>query len=153
MASAGIGTGQHLAGEMFKMMAGVDMTHVPYRSAGPALTDLISGQLSRRRRCGWCKAAALPLPACGERACPGLDPGSASEASRVRGVSRTPCLPAIPLTRIVSLALDDPTSPRKRTASGGRGGAAAPPRANTMRKCADSAAVWRATVPPQLTKV
>jgi tripartite-type tricarboxylate transporter receptor subunit TctC len=45
MASAGIGTGQHLAGEMFKMMAGVDMTHVPYRSAGPALTDLISGQV------------------------------------------------------------------------------------------------------------
>jgi Tripartite tricarboxylate transporter family receptor len=85
MASAGIGTGQHLAGEMFKMMAGVDMTHVPYRSAGPALTDLISGQLSRRRRCGWCKAAALPLPACGERACPGLDPGSAREARRVRG--------------------------------------------------------------------
>ena len=45
MASAGIGTGQHLAGEMFKMMAGVDMAHVPYRSAGPALTDLISGQV------------------------------------------------------------------------------------------------------------
>jgi tripartite-type tricarboxylate transporter receptor subunit TctC len=45
MASAGIGTGQHVAGELFKMMAGVDMTHVPYRSAGPALTDLIGGQV------------------------------------------------------------------------------------------------------------
>ena len=40
MASAGIGTPSHLAGELFKMMAGVDMVHVPYRSAGPALTDL-----------------------------------------------------------------------------------------------------------------
>ena len=45
MASAGIGTGQHVAGELFKMMAGVDMTHVPYRSAGPALADLIGGQV------------------------------------------------------------------------------------------------------------
>src|SRR5258708_35790801 len=43
MASAGTGTGQHVAGELFKMMAGGDMTHVPYRSAGPALTDLIGG--------------------------------------------------------------------------------------------------------------
>ena len=45
MASAGTGTGQHVAGELFKMMAGVAMTHVPYRSAGPALTDLIGGQV------------------------------------------------------------------------------------------------------------
>jgi len=45
MASAGIGTGQHVAGELFKMMTGIDMTHVPYRSAGPALTDLIGGQV------------------------------------------------------------------------------------------------------------
>ena len=45
MASAGTGTGQHVAGELFKMMAGVDMTHVPYRSAGPALSDLIGGQV------------------------------------------------------------------------------------------------------------
>jgi tripartite-type tricarboxylate transporter receptor subunit TctC len=45
MASAGTGTGQHVAGELFKMMAGVDMTHVPYRSAGPALADLIGGQV------------------------------------------------------------------------------------------------------------
>jgi tripartite-type tricarboxylate transporter receptor subunit TctC len=45
MASAGTGTGLHVAGELFKMMAGVDLTHVPYRSAGPALTDLIGGQV------------------------------------------------------------------------------------------------------------
>jgi len=45
MASAGTGAGSHIAGELFKMMAGVDMVHVPYRSAGPALTDLITGQV------------------------------------------------------------------------------------------------------------
>ena len=45
MASAGIGTTPHVAGELFKMMAGVDMVHVPYRGAGPALTDLIAGQV------------------------------------------------------------------------------------------------------------
>ena len=45
MASSGIGTGNHLAGELFKMMAGVDMVHVPYRGAGPAMADLIAGQV------------------------------------------------------------------------------------------------------------
>jgi tripartite-type tricarboxylate transporter receptor subunit TctC len=45
MASAGTGTGLHVAGELFKMMAGVDMIHVPYRSAGPAVADLIGGQV------------------------------------------------------------------------------------------------------------
>ena len=45
MASAGIGAPSHLFGELFKMMAGVDMVHVPYRSAGPALTDLLGGQV------------------------------------------------------------------------------------------------------------
>jgi tripartite-type tricarboxylate transporter receptor subunit TctC len=45
MASPGIGSGPHIAGELFKMMAGVDMVHVPYRGAGPALTDLLGGQV------------------------------------------------------------------------------------------------------------
>jgi tripartite-type tricarboxylate transporter receptor subunit TctC len=45
MASAGTGAGSHIAGELFKMMAGVDMVHVPYRGAGPALTDLLGGQV------------------------------------------------------------------------------------------------------------
>jgi tripartite-type tricarboxylate transporter receptor subunit TctC len=45
MASAGSGTSQHMAGELFKMMAGVDMVHVPYRGAAPALTDLLAGQV------------------------------------------------------------------------------------------------------------
>jgi tripartite-type tricarboxylate transporter receptor subunit TctC len=45
MASAGVGTSGHLSGELFKMMTGVDMVHVPYRGAAPALTDLLGGQV------------------------------------------------------------------------------------------------------------
>src|SRR5262245_28300120 len=52
MASPGSGTASHIAGELFKMMAGVDMVHVPYRGGGPALTDLISGQ---------CRSCSSPL--------------------------------------------------------------------------------------------
>lgn len=45
MGSAGIGSTGHLAGELFKMMAGVNLIHVPYRGNAPALTDLIAGQI------------------------------------------------------------------------------------------------------------
>jgi tripartite-type tricarboxylate transporter receptor subunit TctC len=45
MASAGIGSAHHLFGELFKMMAGVEMVHVPYRVSTPALTDLLGGQV------------------------------------------------------------------------------------------------------------
>jgi len=45
MASAGIGSAPHLTGELFKIMAGIDMVHVPYRAAGAALTDLLAGQV------------------------------------------------------------------------------------------------------------
>jgi tripartite-type tricarboxylate transporter receptor subunit TctC len=44
-ASSGIGAGNHVAGELFKMLAGVEMVHVPYRGAGPATTDLLAGQV------------------------------------------------------------------------------------------------------------
>ncbi len=45
MASAGNGTPQHVSSELFKMMAGLNMTHVPYRGSAPALTDLLGGQV------------------------------------------------------------------------------------------------------------
>src|SRR5262249_26293171 len=44
MASAGIGSTGHLVGELFKLTTGVNLVHVPYRGAGPALTDLLGGQ-------------------------------------------------------------------------------------------------------------
>jgi tripartite-type tricarboxylate transporter receptor subunit TctC len=45
MASGGNGTSDHVCGELFKMMAGIDMVHVPYRGGAPALTDLLGGQV------------------------------------------------------------------------------------------------------------
>jgi tripartite-type tricarboxylate transporter receptor subunit TctC len=45
MASSGIGGSQHVCGELFKFMTGVDMVHVPYRGSTPALTDLLGGQV------------------------------------------------------------------------------------------------------------
>ena len=72
MASVGNGTTPQLAGELFKIMAGVDMLHVPYRGAAPALTDLIGGQvqvmfeamatLVEYIKAGKLKALAVTLP-------------------------------------------------------------------------------------------
>jgi tripartite-type tricarboxylate transporter receptor subunit TctC len=45
MASGGVGSGNHLAGELFKMEAGVNMLHVPYRGEGLAVTDLLGAQV------------------------------------------------------------------------------------------------------------
>ena len=45
MASGGSGSASHVGGELFKMMTGIDMVHVPYRGGAPALTDLIGGQV------------------------------------------------------------------------------------------------------------
>jgi tripartite-type tricarboxylate transporter receptor subunit TctC len=45
MGSAGIGSSQHLAGELFKKMTGVNLVHVPYRGGAPAITDLLGGQV------------------------------------------------------------------------------------------------------------
>jgi tripartite-type tricarboxylate transporter receptor subunit TctC len=45
MASPGVGSGPHMSGELFKSMAGINMTHVPYRGGAPALTDVIGGQV------------------------------------------------------------------------------------------------------------
>ena len=53
MASSGNGTMPHVAGELFQMMTGVSMVHVPYRGAAPALTDLLSGR---------CRSCSPPCP-------------------------------------------------------------------------------------------
>ena len=50
MATSGDGTSVHLSGELFKYMTGIDMKHIPYKGAGPAITDLIGGQVDDRPR-------------------------------------------------------------------------------------------------------
>jgi tripartite-type tricarboxylate transporter receptor subunit TctC len=72
MASSGIGSGPHLAGELFKMMAGINMVHVPYRGEAPAMNDLLGGQVqvlfgttalaTEHIRAGKVRALALTTP-------------------------------------------------------------------------------------------
>src|SRR2546430_17047549 len=68
MGSGGIGTTLHVSGELFKMMTGADMLHVPYRGAGPMLTDLLGGQAQvafhpMPSSTGYVKAGQLGPPA------------------------------------------------------------------------------------------
>ncbi len=44
-ASSGVGSTQHLAGEMLKLLAGIDIVHVPYKGSGPAVVDLLAGHV------------------------------------------------------------------------------------------------------------
>jgi tripartite-type tricarboxylate transporter receptor subunit TctC len=82
MASPGIGTPPHVAGELFKLMASVDMVHVPYRGSAPELTDLIGGQV---------QVAFDPLPASIEHIRAGK-----LRALAVTTTSRSEALPGIP---------------------------------------------------------
>jgi len=81
-ASAGNGTGQHLSAELFKLMAGVVMTHVPYRGAAPAYSDVISGR----------------TPVFFDNLASGLGQikGGAVRALAVTGKERSPLLPDVP---------------------------------------------------------
>jgi tripartite-type tricarboxylate transporter receptor subunit TctC len=82
LATPGIGTPPHVAGELFKMTAGVDMVHVPYRGTGPMLTDLIGGQV---------QIAFDPLPASIQHIRAGK-----LRALAVTTASRSEALPGIP---------------------------------------------------------
>jgi tripartite-type tricarboxylate transporter receptor subunit TctC len=81
-ASAGIGTGLHVSGELFKMMTGIQMTHVPYRSDAPAIADLIAGQV---------QVMFDPIVACIEQV-----KGGTLRALAVTTAERTPTLPDVP---------------------------------------------------------
>jgi tripartite-type tricarboxylate transporter receptor subunit TctC len=134
MASSGNGTSVHMAGELFKMMTGVSMLHVPYRGAAPAITDLLGGQVQvmfasmassiEYIRAGQLRAlavttatrsAALPdTPTVGD-----FVPGY--EASSVFGVGapkNTPAGIVDKLNREINAALTDPKM-MKRIADGG----------------------------------
>lgn len=81
-ASAGNGSGAHLAGELFKSMAGINITHVPYKGTGQALADLLAGQV---------QIFFSTLPS----AIPQVRAGAA-RALAVTAASRSPALPDIP---------------------------------------------------------
>ena len=81
-ASQGNGTSAHLAGELFKSIAGIDIVHVPYRGAGPALTDLLGGQVDMMFATA---AAAQPFVT-----------GGKLRALAVTTARRSPAYPGVP---------------------------------------------------------
>jgi tripartite-type tricarboxylate transporter receptor subunit TctC len=81
-ASSGNGSAQHLAGELFKQKAGVDMTHVPYKGGGPALNDVMGGQIPMYFAN---MASGLPFVKAGKL-----------RALAVTGSKRSPALPDVP---------------------------------------------------------
>ena len=82
MASSGNGSTIHMSGELFKMLAGIDMVHVPYRGGAPALTDLIAGQVH---------VMFDNIPTCAEHVKSGKVRGLA-----VTSTMRSPVLPDLP---------------------------------------------------------
>jgi tripartite-type tricarboxylate transporter receptor subunit TctC len=135
MASGGVGTPSHLAGELFKTMTGVDMLHVPYRGIAPALTDLLGGQVqvtfsSMPSVIEYIRAGRLPalavttatrsdelpgIPTMGE-----FVPGY--EASQWYGVGAPKATPAEivdKLNKEVNAALDDPNMKARLADLGG----------------------------------
>ncbi|KQP49604.1 tripartite tricarboxylate transporter substrate binding protein [Pseudorhodoferax sp. Leaf274] len=89
-ASAGGGTSHHLAGELFKLQTGTFITHIPYRGAGPALQDLISGNVDMMFDGLGSSAAHIK--------------GGRIKALMVAGAQRNPSLPDVPCAAEVGLA-------------------------------------------------
>ena len=135
MASSGSGTSVHLSGELFKYMTGIDMKHIPYKGAGPAITDLIGGQVDvlfdnmpsiiGHIRAGEVRALgvtsaqrspALPdVPAIGE-VVPGYEASAWFGASAPKG---TPPAVIARLNREINAALADPGMRAKLAELGG----------------------------------
>jgi tripartite-type tricarboxylate transporter receptor subunit TctC len=160
MASAGNGTTSHLAGEMFKMMAGIDLVHVPYRGGGPALTDLLAGQVQvffppivvpiGQVRAGKLRALAvttatrsealLGLPTVGE-----FVPGYEASVWFGLGVPKsTPAEIIDKLNREINAALADPKTKTRIAESGGDTLAGSP--ADFGKLIADETEKWAKVV-------
>src|SRR4030095_16832376 len=135
MGSGGIGTTLHVSGELFKMMTGIDMLHVPYRGAGPMLTDLLGGQVQvafdpMPSSIGYVKAGQLrPLAvttATRSEALPELpsvgDEVAGYEASTWYGVGAPKTTPAEIIERLnkeINAGLADPRLKTRLTELGG----------------------------------
>jgi tripartite-type tricarboxylate transporter receptor subunit TctC len=160
LASAGNGTATHVFGELFKMMAGVDMVHVPYRGGGPALTDLIAGQVQvmfpstvasiEYIRAGRLRALAvttamrseaLPdLPTVGEFV-PGYE---ASAWFGIGAPKNTPTEIVDKLNKEVNAALADPNMKARLADLGGTALAGSP--ADFGKLIADDTEKWRKVI-------
>jgi tripartite-type tricarboxylate transporter receptor subunit TctC len=81
-ASSGVGGAGHLAGELFKQAAGIDMVHVPYKGGGPAMTDILGGRVTM-------------YPAVPSTALPHIQAGKV-RALAVTGPKRLPTMPDVP---------------------------------------------------------
>ena len=124
MASNGNGTTAHVAGELFKLMTGVDMVHVPYRGPEPALTDLLAGKVQVRfgipsESIEYIKAGKLPVLAVTTAVRSGVLPDTPTvgefvpgyEASAFFGIGAPKSTPAEiveKLNREINAALSDP---------------------------------------------
>jgi tripartite-type tricarboxylate transporter receptor subunit TctC len=95
-ASSGIGTSIHMSGELFKSMAGVEMTHIPYKGSGPMLIDLMSGQVNLAFDN---LSAAIQFIRSGKL-----------KALATTGATRAPSLPDLPTIQEAGLAGYDSTS-------------------------------------------
>ena len=88
-ASSGLGSANHLSGELFKTMAGIEMTHVPYKGGAPALAALISGEVN----VSFTSSVVLPHSKAGR-----------IKTIAVTGAKRTPLAPDIPTIQEAGLA-------------------------------------------------
>jgi tripartite-type tricarboxylate transporter receptor subunit TctC len=156
MASAGVGSGNHIFGELFKSMAGVNLVHVPYRGAGPAMVDLLGGQMhvmfaplsitvghvgtGRLRALAVMTAHRLPqlpdVPAVAE-VVPGYE---ASFWAGLGAPRNTPAEIVNRLNREVNAALADPTIKARLDAHGAEGMPGSP--ADFARLIADETERW-----------
>jgi tripartite-type tricarboxylate transporter receptor subunit TctC len=160
LATPGIGTPPHVAGELFKMMAGVDMVHVPYRGTGPMLTDLIAGQVQvafdplpasiQHIRAGKLRALAVTTASHSE-ALPGIPSASESipgyVASNWYGFAapkNTPSEIVGKLNAEINAALADPKMKARLAALGGTPFASSP--ADFAKFVADDTAKWATVI-------
>jgi tripartite-type tricarboxylate transporter receptor subunit TctC len=160
MASSGTGAPDHMSGELFKMMTGVNMVHVPYRGTGPALADLLGGQVqvmfgNMSASIGYIRAGKLRslavTTAARSDALPDLptvgDFVSGFETSGWYGVGapkNTPAEVVEKLNKEINAALADPTMAARLADLGGMGLAGSP--ADFGRLIADQTAKWRKVV-------
>ena len=135
-ASSGVGTFLHLGGELFKISAGVDLLHVPFKGAGPAMIDVIGGHTQAVVRLGRLDHAACPIrQAAGarrrrhhaqRRRCPTFRPSRRPACRATRSPtgsasSRRPARPSAIVEKLhteISAALDSPEMQKQFDAAG-----------------------------------